>query len=120
MVLKKDVQTGSCYACRVGDYVVAVKILRENLRQGWHAINLATRKEIRILTAQRLRWPLTEAEARAFGKQLPQIAEIRHKMLQSSRPPAKVAVIGCPDSLNAAMAIAAGLSTVGMLDDEEM
>ena len=80
-ILKKNVKVGQHYACRVSDYVVAVKITSaHHFGKGWNAVNLATRKEVRVMTAARLRWELTEEEARSFGKQLPTIAEMRHKM----------------------------------------
>lgn len=86
-VKKKDVKVGGYYACRVSDYVVAVRVTSESPYGGWKALNLTTRKEVRIQTAARLRWPLSESEAKSFGKQLPQIAEIRHRMLNRNLDP---------------------------------
>jgi hypothetical protein len=50
----KDVEIGQVYKAKVSNKHVKVKILREAERKGWHALNLATFREVYIKTGQRL------------------------------------------------------------------
>ncbi len=52
---KQDVKVGGTYSAKVSDKVVAVRIDAENSAGGWDATNLATKKRVRIKSAQRLR-----------------------------------------------------------------
>jgi len=52
---KNEVQIGGVYSAKVNDRVVHVRIDAENRSGGWDATNLATKKKVRIKTAQRLR-----------------------------------------------------------------
>jgi hypothetical protein len=52
---KADVVIGNYYRAKVSGDVVRVRILREVYYGGWEAINLSTRRVIRIKTAARLR-----------------------------------------------------------------
>ena len=52
---KNEVQIGGVYSAKVNDRLVHVRIEAENRSGGWDATNLATRKKVRIKTAQRLR-----------------------------------------------------------------
>ena len=72
-VMKKaDVKVGSQYIAKVSGRLAQVRIDRENPHGGWEATNLATKKSVRIKSAQRLRAPagpvkpaLTKAEDKA-------------------------------------------------------
>lgn len=52
---KKDVTVGETYLCKVSGKLVTVRIVNESLYGGWEAVNLSTKRSIRIKTAQRLR-----------------------------------------------------------------
>jgi len=52
---KHEVKLGGEYIARVSDKLTHVRIDRENPHGGWDATNLATKKAIRIKSAQRLR-----------------------------------------------------------------
>jgi hypothetical protein len=52
---KNEVKVGSTYLAKVSDKVVPVRIDQENPHGGWDATNLATKKAVRIKSAQRLR-----------------------------------------------------------------
>jgi len=51
----KDVKIGALYLAKVSKVVVTVKIIRENPRGGWDALNLSTGRKILIRGPQRLR-----------------------------------------------------------------
>lgn len=58
--MKKDnVKLGQTYACKVSGNVVPVRLDKESPHGGWLGVNMATRKEVRIKSSQRLRglWP---------------------------------------------------------------
>ncbi len=63
---KRDVEIGGVYVAKVSNRLVKVRIDRDAGR-GWYGTNLRTRREVRILSAQRLRRrldaPKTEATA---------------------------------------------------------
>jgi hypothetical protein len=52
---KHEVKVGAKYLAKVSDKVVVVRIDTENPHGGWDATNLATKKAVRIKSAQRLR-----------------------------------------------------------------
>ena len=62
---KHEVKLGSEYIANVSGKLAHVRIDRENPHGGWDATNLATKKSVRIKSAQRLRAP-----AGAFNKAL--------------------------------------------------
>src|SRR4030042_128200 len=64
---KHEVKVGQTYLAKVSDKVVPVRIDGENPHGGWDATNLATRKAVRIKSAQclRARAGLTKAEVQA-------------------------------------------------------
>ena len=57
---KEDVLVGTAYVVKIGEKMVAVKILHEHLRGGWVGRNMTTGREIHIRSAQKLRGPLVE------------------------------------------------------------
>lgn len=79
---KADVSIGGRYLAKVSGHVVTVRITAESQYGGWNATNIATGREVRIRTAQRLRgevqpkaapapltpqaWPDTTVDLRAF------------------------------------------------------
>ncbi len=68
--MKKDqVKTGGTYMAKVTDRIVPVRLDRENPRGGWDATNLATNKQVRIKSAQRLRGPAKRQDAANDGPQ---------------------------------------------------
>ncbi len=52
---KNEVKIGATYTAKVSGKVVRVRIDAENRQGGWNATNLATKKKVRIKSAQRLR-----------------------------------------------------------------
>jgi len=52
---KSEVKVGGEYIARVSDKLTHVRVDRENPHGGWDATNLATKKAVRIKSAQRLR-----------------------------------------------------------------
>ena len=60
---KHEVKVGGTYLAKVSDKVVQVRIDAENPHGGWDATNLATKKKVRIKSAQRLRGAAPKAEA---------------------------------------------------------
>ncbi len=63
---KNEVKVGGEYIAKVSGRLAQVRIDRENPHGGWDATNLATKKSVRIKSAQRLR-----AEAGRQGKAAP-------------------------------------------------
>ena len=62
---KADIKIGSVYRARVSDKLTDVRIDTENPSGGWDATNLATKKKVRIKSAQRLRAPGTMSGGQA-------------------------------------------------------
>ena len=63
---KADIKIGIVYRAKVSDKLTDVRIDAENAGGGWDATNLATKKKVRIKSAQRLRAPsMTGAKAKA-------------------------------------------------------
>jgi len=59
-----EVKAGEIYHAKVSGNLTAVRIVREaDNGKGWHAVNIKTKRPIRIKSAQRLRRPLTAKEA---------------------------------------------------------
>lgn len=56
---KSNVKVGSIYAVKLSGSVVPVRLDRESPHGGWLGVNMKTRKEVRVKSAQRLRgiWP---------------------------------------------------------------
>jgi hypothetical protein len=52
---KHNVNIGTTYIVKVSGALAKVRLTREHPRGGWYGTNLATGREIRILTAARLR-----------------------------------------------------------------
>lgn len=52
---KNEIKVGKVYAAKVTGKVVPVRIERTNAKGGWDAINMQTRRPVRIRSAQRLR-----------------------------------------------------------------
>ena len=59
-----EVKVGEIYHAKVSGDLTAVRIVREaDNGKGWHAVNIKTKRPIRIKSAQRLRKPLSAKEA---------------------------------------------------------
>jgi len=58
---KSEVTIPGFYTAKVSGQIVTVKVYAIHRLGGWHAINMATGREIRIKTAARLRSRVTEA-----------------------------------------------------------
>ena len=52
---KADVKVGGCYTAKVSDKLTTVHITGESRFGGWDAVNLTTKKKVRIKSARRLR-----------------------------------------------------------------
>jgi len=61
---KNDVKLGGEYIAKVSGKLVHVRLTRENPHGGWDAVNLATKKAVRIKSAQRLRAPAGVTKAK--------------------------------------------------------
>ena len=55
---KKAIKINGLYAAKVSGKLVAVQILRESPHGGWEAVNTETRRDVRIKSAARLRFPV--------------------------------------------------------------
>jgi hypothetical protein len=53
---KRDVQIGAQYIAKVSDKLTTVRITAESPYGGWDAVNTETGRQVRIRSAQRLRW----------------------------------------------------------------
>jgi hypothetical protein len=58
---KNEVQIGATYQVSVTGKLASVKIVRENPHGGWNGVNVDTKREVRIKSAQRLRKRLDAA-----------------------------------------------------------
>jgi len=75
---KADIKIGSVYRAKVSDKLTDVRIDAEHPSGGWDATNLATKKKVRIKSAQRLRAPATNAaDAKAVAAADQENARVR-------------------------------------------
>lgn len=65
-----EIQVGGVYYAKVSGRVVPVLILRESPHGGWHGLNEATRRDVRIKSARRLRGCATPAPPRLASASL--------------------------------------------------
>lgn len=77
---QSDVHIGHHYIAKVTNKLVTVEILAENPHGGWDAKNLATGKNVRIKSAQRLR---------GTASQSPKTPPVAATPAAASNPPAK-------------------------------
>jgi hypothetical protein len=54
---KEDVQVGNLYVVKVSGKLAPVRIVSESPYGGWVGVNERTKREVRIRTAAKLRWP---------------------------------------------------------------
>jgi hypothetical protein len=52
---KADIEIGETYVAKVSGKLTTVRIVNQNQSGGWNAINTATKHEVRIRSAARLR-----------------------------------------------------------------
>ncbi len=57
---KHEIAIGGVYAAKVSGKVVPVRITGESPHGGWQAVNLQTRRAVRIRSAARLRRPVRQ------------------------------------------------------------
>lgn len=57
---KSEVKIGSRYVAKVSGKLAEVRIVVESLNGGWIAWNEQTNRRVRIKSAQRLRYPVTQ------------------------------------------------------------
>ncbi|APU88949.1 hypothetical protein Rctr197k_150 [Virus Rctr197k] len=62
---KNEVQIGGSYTAKVSGKLTVVRILHESPHGGWDAINVETRRAVRIKTAARLRRDASPAAIKA-------------------------------------------------------
>jgi hypothetical protein len=55
---KKDIKVNGLYAAKVSGELVAVQIIAESRYGGWDALNTETKRDVRIKSAARLRFPV--------------------------------------------------------------
>ena len=63
----KDIHIGNHYVAKVSGTLTAVRILGVSPYGGWEAVNVKTGRAVRIRSPQRLRWALSDAEAKVIG-----------------------------------------------------
>lgn len=81
---KADIKIGSVYRAKVSDKLTDVRIDAENANGGWDATNLATKKKVRIKSAQRLRAPeMTKPQAKAVAAADQENARVRDERTAS-------------------------------------
>ena len=81
---KADIKIGSVYRAKVSDKLTDVRIDAENTNGGWDATNLATKKKVRIKSAQRLRAPaMTGEQAKAVAAADQENARVREERTAS-------------------------------------
>jgi len=59
-MLKKEIRIGAIYKAQVSNKLVSVRIMSLCPIGGWYAVNLSTHKQIRVKSAQRLRYEVPE------------------------------------------------------------
>ena len=77
---KADVHIGAVYRVRVSGNLCDVQILRESPYGGWEGINKATRREVRIKSAQRLCFLVRPAPAETVLSAKTVQAVARHQL----------------------------------------
>jgi len=68
---KEDIKVGAVYRAKVTNKLADVRITHQNPNGGWDAVNLATKRSVRIMTAGRLRAPVPTAGHTAPAKKTP-------------------------------------------------
>ena len=82
---KNDVTIGTVYRAKVSDKLTDVRIDAENASGGWDATNLATKKKVRIKSAQRLRAAaMTKPQAKAVAAADQENARVRDERKASA------------------------------------
>lgn len=66
-MLKVNVKIGGIYIAKISGNLTRVHLDRESEHGGWWATNLATRREVRIRSAAKLRREITEFEKQNLG-----------------------------------------------------
>jgi len=100
---KHEVKIGGTYLAKVSEKVVQVRIDAENPHGGWDATNLATKKKVRIKSAQRLRGavhPGTATSRAVAGKSKPMALAIPSQAgaAKDAAPAADVGAGAKPDA----------------------
>lgn len=62
-MLKKQIKIGSCYRAKISNNLVNVQITSENRFGGWDALNLSTKRTVRIKSAAKLRHEVSPFDA---------------------------------------------------------
>lgn len=57
---KNEIEIGGTYAAKISGNVVPVQIKEAAINGGWHAVNMKTGRAVRIRTAAKLRYPLSQ------------------------------------------------------------
>ncbi|MCG3180454.1 MAG: hypothetical protein BIFFINMI_02815 [Phycisphaerae bacterium] len=65
---KQDVQVGASYIAKVSGKLAEIRITGESRHGGWDAVNVATKKSVRIKSAQRLRAAAGKPKAKGQAK----------------------------------------------------
>ena len=121
--MKKDeIKIGETYTAKVTNKVVPVRIDKENPRGGWDATNLATNKQVRIKSVQRLRGRVTGKTANADATEAkPAANEPVKKKLTAADRKARAAELRAQakaDQENARVRDERNASDDGMTDSE--
>ena len=85
---KSEVKIGEVYRVKVSGTIADVRITGENPHGGWDGVNVATKRKVRIKSAQRLRGLATTKKA-ATDKTAPEKAKAEMQRATSETPDAK-------------------------------
>jgi len=85
---KSEIRIGEIYRVKVSGTIANVRITGESPYGGWDGVNVATKRKVRIKSAQRLRGLATTKKAAAVGKTAPGKTEAKAKVETSQAAPA--------------------------------
>jgi len=85
---KSEVKIGEVYRVKVSGTIADVRITGENPHGGWDGVNVATKRKVRIKSAQRLRGLATTKKA-ATDKTAPEKAKAETPRATSEKPDTK-------------------------------
>lgn len=70
-MLKAEVRFGSVYAVKVSGHLAPVKVLGESRYGGWYGINVVTNRDVRIRSAQMLRFEVEKDQSTGKWRKKP-------------------------------------------------
>lgn len=80
---KTEVEIGKQYVAKVSGRLTTVKITGVNRHGGWDAVNVESKKPVRIKSAQRLRYPVDRKHTKAIAEADQENARLREERAAS-------------------------------------